>query len=72
MEESTATDLAYGLARLASRRRSGRLWVWNRAAGTSYEIRVEDRESLRSASERRATRAWAKNRDNYASRQVRP
>jgi len=55
------TDLAHGLARLATRRRRGRLWVWNRATGTSYEISAEDRHDLRSANERRATRARAKN-----------
>ncbi|KKN88142.1 hypothetical protein LCGC14_0252140 [marine sediment metagenome] len=58
-----------GLARLEHRRRCGRLWTWNRAAGTSYEITLEEREALRDKSRHRASRARAKNHRNYTSRQ---
>lgn len=62
-------NLTHGLERLASRRRRGRLWTWNRATGTSYEITVAEREALRGKNRQRAARARAKNLSNYTSRQ---
>lgn len=58
-----------GLERLASRIRRGRLWTYNRATGTSYEITVEEREALRDENRQRASRARAKNQRNYTPRQ---